>query len=146
MNWNDIKPWGLAVGVAIAYNFMIAMFWGLFAAHNPIFNWLVDTYAVTDPALFKSAVWVHDILVNVLLALPFAFLITRISPDRRWAYVALAVLLIFTWQYRLVLFEIGLSEFAAHGNEALFGMIFTFVYLPVVLLLATLLERRRTAV
>jgi hypothetical protein len=118
----------------------------LFAAHNPIFNWLLDIFAVTDPALFKSAVWIHDILVRILSALPFAFLITRIPPDRRWTYLALAVLLIFTWQYRLVLFEIGLLEFAAHGNEALFGMIFTFVYLPVALLLATLLERRRTAV
>lgn len=146
MNWNDVRPWGLAVCVAIAYYFVIAMFWGLFAAYNPIFNWLLDTYAVADPALFRLAVWIHDVTVNVLLALPFAFLFAKISPDRRWAYVALAVLLIFIWQYRLVLFEIGLLEFAAHGNEALFGMIVTFVYLPVALFLATLLERRRAAV
>lgn len=143
MNWNDVRPWGLAVGVAIAYYFVLAMFWGLFATYNPIFKWLLNTYAVTDPALFRLAVWSHDIVVNVLLALPFALLITKISPDRRWAYVALAVLLVFIGQYRLVLFDIGLLEFLVHSNDALFGMIFTLVCLPFALLLVTLVQRRR---
>ena len=43
---------------------------------------LLTTYAVTDPELFRRAVWIHDITVNVSLALPFALSITKISPGR----------------------------------------------------------------
>ena len=97
-----IRPWALAAAIGIAYDLILVRVWSYLSIYNPLTNWLLDEYASARPELFTNLVVIHDLLVNIVLAYPFALLISHIRPDRRWWYVAIAVGLVFLWEYRVV--------------------------------------------
>ena len=69
--------------------------WAYLPRYNPITQWILDTYAGVNKGLYYTLIFANDIIVNLLLALPVAYIITRIRPDRRWLYVAAIVLAMF---------------------------------------------------
>lgn len=40
---------------------------------------------------YRLAIYTHDLVVNILLALPFAVLITTFKPRRSWVYLWIAL-------------------------------------------------------
>ncbi len=132
------RPWILTILIACGYHLVVATIWAFLPLVNPVTNWLFERYAQAAPNLHITLVWIHDFIVNILIALPFAALVARIRPDRRWTYVAVAVLVIFLWQYRVVLFDFGLIEFVRVDTTAWLGMVLTFIYLPLALFIASM--------
>ena len=82
-----------AVVGAIHAAFAVA-FWGYFPNHNPVFDWLIEVLAKQGHEIgFRIAVYALDLVVSVLIAIPFAILISTLNPKNEWKYlwVALAV-------------------------------------------------------
>ena len=140
-----LRPWALSIVIGLTYDLVIVRIWAILPAHNPITKWLLDTYARSNPDLHQNFVLLHDFIINVLLAIPFAFLILKIRPDRRWIYGGIAVLVVFALEYQYVLFQLDLLQFAMSGKGAFFGIVFTLTSLPIALLIMRLFERKGDA-
>lgn len=139
-----IRPWAQLAGLAVIYYAVTGTIWAFLPRYNPITQWLLETYAGTDDNLYYVLVNTHDAIVNVLLALPIAYLITRIRPDRRWLFVAAIVLAMFLWDYRLVLFERrDFFDFILSSNQAFVGFILYVLYLPFAMFFVSVFERRK---
>ena len=120
--------------------------WAYLPRYNPITQWILDTYAGVNKGLYYTLIFANDIIVNLLLALPVAYIITRIRPDRRWLYVAAIVLAMFVWDYRIVLFERrDFFDFISSSALALVGLALYVSYLPFTLFCITKLSNPESA-
>lgn len=143
---STIRPWAFLIGIALSYRLCLILIWGYLPRYNPITNWILETYARSNADLYYTLVNVRDTVVNILLALPFAYLILRIKPDRRWLYAAAVVLALFVWEYRLVLFvHRDFFSFITRHDQALFGVFSISLVLPAALLIWSVVESRRRA-
>jgi hypothetical protein len=79
------------VTVGVAYIWAAVTFWGFYAATNPINAPLMDVLARNGhSAAYRVSISIHDVVVNVVLALPFAAVFRLSQGLRNWAYVAVA--------------------------------------------------------
>ena len=130
--FRELRPWAYVAGLALIYRATVTMVWAFLPRYNPVTQWLLDTYAGSNSDLYYVLIHIHDSIVNVLLALPFAYLITRIRPDRRWLYAVAVVLAMFVWDYRVVLFERrNFFGFVFGSGRTLAGLVQYVLYLPV---------------
>ena len=138
--FHQVRPWAQLAGLALIYRAIATTIWTYLPRHNPITQWLLDTYAGPSSELYYALVFVHDAIVNVLLALPVAYLITRIKPDRRWLYIAAFVLAMFVWDYRVVLFERrDFFDFIFSSGRTSTGFVLYVSYLPAAMLCVSVL-------
>ena len=93
-------PAAIAIG-AIQF-FLLAWCWAYIVIYNPIPRFLVGIGITGTP--WYIALWLIDMLINITLTLPAAFLLTRLRPRNLPLYVVVAVLPMFIWQSRLVFF------------------------------------------
>ena len=120
--------------------------WSYLPKYNPVTQWILDTYAGVNRALYYTLIFANDVIVNMLLALPIAYLISKIRPDRRWLYVAAIVVAMFVWDYRLVLFERrDFFSFVSTSTLALVGLVLYVSYLPFALFCITRLSDQESA-
>ena len=85
--------WSLLASAAIglAYYWTAAYTWGIYAAGNPINDALLDVLARHGHLVaYRVSISVHDVIVNMLLALPFAAALCLFRALRSWAHAALA--------------------------------------------------------
>ncbi len=133
--FHQVRPWAQLAGLALIYRAIATTIWAYLPQHNPITQWLLDTYAGPSNALYYVLVFFHDAIINVLLALPVAYLITKIRPGRRWLYIAAFVLAMFIWDYRVVLFERrDFFDFIFGSGRTFTGFILYVSYLPAAML------------
>ena len=90
--------------VAAVYGAFLAIFgvafWGLYVLNHPIQDWLLATFATKgQPVAYYVSLYIHDLVVNVVLALPIAYLLSRISPQNSWRYLWAAVATAVLLQY-----------------------------------------------
>lgn len=74
---------GLAIAIGAAYQWVAAAFWGYYVVINPMQDILVRGHG--------AATYAHDLVVNLLIATPFAAAFRFISALRSWSNVAIAV-------------------------------------------------------
>src|SRR5688572_32379141 len=82
----------IAAAVVGAANFWCAIWvWDFYAVANPINTYLLDALARNGHSVaYRVSISVHDIVVNIVLALPFA-VVFRVSQGlRHWRYVVIA--------------------------------------------------------
>lgn len=74
---------GLAIAIGAAYQWVAAAFWGYYVVINPIQDILVREHG--------AVTYAHDLVVNLLIATPFAAVFRHVSALRSWSNVAIAV-------------------------------------------------------
>ena len=75
------------------YWWVWAHFWGMHAADNSLDKWLLDiNLHRNNLALFRLVIWSHDVVVNVLFAVPFASMFMLGARFNNWLCVTAAVL------------------------------------------------------
>ncbi len=86
-------------------------FWGLYVLNHPINDWLLANFATKGkPLAYYLSIYSHDLAVNVVFALPFAYLLSRISPQKSWRYVWVALATAVVLQYwQLFVDPVGLN-------------------------------------
>jgi hypothetical protein len=80
-----------AAVLGAAYLWSATTFWGFYAVANPISSFLMDALARNGHGLaYRVCISVHDIVVNIIVALPFAAVFTLSRGLRHWIYVVTA--------------------------------------------------------
>ena len=80
-----------AAVIGIAYYWVAVLLWGYIGAYGPINKMMVEALVHQEhPALYRVLISLHDVIVNILIALPFAAAFRFLSALRSWTYVALA--------------------------------------------------------
>ena len=71
---------------------MVINFWGGYAANSPINDWLLDTLAEPGhETMYLVAIYVHDVIVNLLLAMPVAAVLMAFRTLNNWPSLLVAV-------------------------------------------------------
>jgi len=140
-----IKPWFYAMVVGVTYYYVSGFFWGYVAHDLWHIEWLYNLLREQRISswTFRAVIHPHDILVNLLLAFPFAYLLSLIKPERKWWYVALAVIPLGLYQYRIVILENTADFFLVGGVAAIIGALTAFGSLPIAMCLVTALKARK---
>jgi hypothetical protein len=82
----------IAIGIGAAHALILAVVWGVLAVRMPFVGWILDAYAgVWNEWLLKSVVYAHDLVINIIVAIPFACLIARLKPSQSWKFLWIAV-------------------------------------------------------
>lgn len=77
--------------IGLLYVWLAAGFWNVYGDHNAIDNWLIEVLASDGyPMLFRIARLVHELLVNVLIAAPFAGMLISVKRLNAWVHVVAA--------------------------------------------------------
>jgi hypothetical protein len=105
-----------------------------------ITNWLIPLDL--SRALFIISVYIYDLLLNILLCIPAAYLLSRLQPQKLALYLALAVLPGFLWQYSsLFTNPTSFSPFLTFVP----GITMALLMLPLASLIVTRARRRNNA-
>ena len=82
----------IAPFVGAFYGWMAVNFWGGYAANSSINDWLLSTLAEPGyEASYLVAIYAHDIVVNVLLAVPVAAVLVAFRSLNDWPNLIIAV-------------------------------------------------------
>lgn len=80
-----------AAAIGIAYYWVATFLWGYIAAYNPINEVLLDVLVRRGHiTAYRVIISIHDVIVNLFVALPFAAAFRFIPALRNWTYVTLA--------------------------------------------------------
>jgi hypothetical protein len=90
-------PSVLALLIGLVHTFFIILCWAYIAVHSPLPSWLMAQGITGQP--LHVVLFVADLLVNVLLCLPAAYLLCKLQPSKLALYLFLAVVPGFLWQY-----------------------------------------------
>jgi hypothetical protein len=129
-----------ALVIGIAQMFVLIYFWAYLTLYVQYVPWLVS-HGITGTSL-RVLLHTFDTTVNLLLCLPAAFALCALRPRSLPAYLAVAVIPGFIWQYRLFFSEPILFE-----DWTIFipGALSAALTLPVAVLVARFLASRRAA-
>lgn len=79
--------------IGAIYSWAAERFWGFYASNSPLNDWLLEAVAARGQGtLYRATMSVHDILVNVVFAIPFAALFVAFARLNRWRNLAVAAL------------------------------------------------------
>ena len=124
--------------LGVVYGWVALNFWELYATNNLIVAWLLDALVARGyPTLFQVVVSTHDVIVNVLVAAPFAAVLVALRQLNHWSFAAIAAasaVIVTNWgtQWSLVLF-------ASWGYW--FGLGMTLISLPIAFAAIRVLRR-----
>jgi hypothetical protein len=104
----------------VQWHLVLGYCWMYIAVYNPIPHWLI-VHGI-EGNLWRSVLFVHDTIINVILCLPAAFVLRRMPPHRPLFYLAIA-----------------------NGGMFIYGLLLTLVMLPGASAVVGLLDHRRHA-
>ena len=91
MNKDSLWSLLIAAAIGVAYSWAAIYFWGVLALKNPINEMLLDAFARQGEIVaYRVIISVHDVVVSVLLALPFAAVFCLFRVLRDWRHLAVA--------------------------------------------------------
>lgn len=128
-----LQPLALVAFVGFIYFNGIQLFWGYFPDINPVFQALLACCASSN--WLTSAVYVHDVLINVLLLIPLALFIVKLNVEPVWFFILTAIVPNFV----LGLYPLFNSVFFDSDLSIYFpGWAVELLCLPIAFLLLTL--------
>lgn len=87
----------------------VLLFWSFYASHHLLLDWAISALLPEHHVLFYGVIYTHDIVVNVLLALPFCMVLRRFEARSCWGPVVFASVLLLIWSYHHLLTDDGYS-------------------------------------
>ena len=141
------RPYLSAAALGAVFYFVGFPIWGIYYAYTPVNLWLISTFVVDwQPVAFNIATYSHQLVVQILIALPFAYFLSRIRPEKSWKYVSVALVVVFAIMLlRFVGFVTAPSEFetAMRVRAFLESTIVTMAALAVAYLIVVMLRHRK---
>ena len=139
-------PYLLAIACGALLAYLGTAFWGIYVVVNPINDWLIENLATQGRTLaYYLFAYSHDIIVSIIFAIPFAYLLSRIPPRYAWRYVWIAVVTALVLQYwRVFADPIGLKVILRAYSFYIGVLISTFT-LPAAFLIVRKLRRENYA-
>ena len=89
-----------AVACGAVYVFILGEIFGRLLVPNPVNLWLIEKLAKTGRnAEYNAIVYLHDLLIFILIALPFTLLLAMLPPRNSWKYLLIALATSLALQY-----------------------------------------------
>jgi len=85
-----LKKMFLSAIIGFIYFYGVKVFWAYFPNVNPITNGLLSCCAADS--WVRSAIHVHDIIVNILLCIPLAIFLIKLKSEKLWLLVMAALI------------------------------------------------------
>jgi hypothetical protein len=108
----------IGVGCGLGYIFILAQLFGRLLVPNPINHWLNQKLASTGHEVeYRIAVYAHDFLIYIIVAIPVALVLARLRPINSWKYLLVALgtsLIVQYWD--LITDPSGLINLARHWH------------------------------
>ena len=77
--WLGFPAAALALGVFCSH--FMSLFWAWLVRNNPVAEWLLKTLAPQGhELLYGVAIYAHDFMINLVVSLPFVYLVSRLKP------------------------------------------------------------------
>ena len=89
-----------AFTIGILQLFVLDYSWRFISMYSQLPTWAIDSGI--RGASFSIFFFIFDLLLNLILCLPAAYVLCRLRPQRLLVYLPFAVIPGFLWQYRLV--------------------------------------------
>ena len=86
-----------AIFIGLVQTYLLAIAWAYIPIYSPLPNWLLSLDL--SRMLFSTFLFLLDLLINIFLCIPAAYLLSRLQPHKLALYLTLAVLPGFIWQY-----------------------------------------------
>lgn len=100
MNTTSNAKYAVSIVVGLAYVWLAGAFWGWYVMNHPVIEFLLEVFARQGhDFLYRISIFIHDALINVLLALPAALAFVSIRSLNDWKCVAVAVGIAFVSSY-----------------------------------------------
>ena len=122
----------MAAVCGAVYIVVVAEVFGRILVPNPINQWLIESLARTGyEKQYTIAIYTHDSLIYLIVALPVAFALSHFRPKYGWRYVFTALGTSLALQYWPLIWEPSrLQEFAGHWQFYL-GLGMSTLALPI---------------
>ena len=127
----------------VQWHLVLAYCWRYIAVYDPVPHWLI-VHGI-EGNLWRSVLFVHDTIINVILCLPAAFVLRRMPPHRPLLYLAIAMLTGLVWNYRLLFEHPHAFSVGPNGGMFIYGLLLTLVMLPGASAVVGRLDHRRHA-
>ncbi len=105
---SKLKPYILPVLSGYALYLVQALFWGYATIYGPLadmHSWLIAKLLPEHKELYYLITYTRDLLINIVLALPFAIPFLKLNYYQRWIALVLVIVPIFIYDYSLVMFD-----------------------------------------
>ena len=125
-----VLPVALAVVIGVMLMLLLQFCWGYISTHSPVPHWLGAIGMRGE--VFSATLFCADLLVNIFLCLPAAFVLCCLRPSNLALYLPLSVIPSFVWQYRLFFDDTSLFQ---HWNIFVPGVLLSLIPLPIAALI-----------
>jgi len=141
-----IQNWKSSALIIISwfiYSMLITWLYGqVFLQTYFINEWLFANNSKENYSFVAFGLSLYDLLINVILTIPFAIFATKLlSGKSLWCTLAIAVTVVFLWDYRHVIS--GNSEFTSFISLLGLGTYLTIFYIYFSLPIITFIIKRR---
>ncbi len=114
------------------YIVVVVEVFGRILVPNPINQWLIESLARTNRENeYRLAIYTHDFLICLIIALPVAFALSRLSPKYSWKYLFTALGTSLSLQYWPLIWEPSRLQGVAGHWQFYVGLGMSTLALPI---------------
>tara|TARA_R110000744_G_scaffold53416_4_gene114103 strand:+ start:225 stop:644 length:420 start_codon:yes stop_codon:yes gene_type:complete len=129
----------LSALAGVIYFVLLGYIWTYIALYNPIANWLTVNFPQSE--WLYPLLYLHDSLINLVLAFPLALLIYSLRPKHYFLYIAVALVPSVALNHRFWVFD---AELNREWLQMVPGLATELFCVPVVLIIICWFKRNCT--
>lgn len=96
----------IGVGCGAAYIYVLSEIFGRLLVPNPFNQWLIENLAKTGHEVeYRIVIYTQDFFIYLIVALPVAFVLSRLPPKYSWKYLFAALGTSLALQYWPIIIE-----------------------------------------
>ncbi len=144
--YNSKAPYFVAAVVGVLHAICLGAIWAVLAVEQPIVRSILDNYAgVWNESLLRIVIYLHDLIANILIAIPFAVLLALFKPTRSWRYLWVAAFVSILFVNAGLLIDPEWLTSVLRLPSFYIGTLVTAISLPIAFLTVSAAFRRASA-
>jgi hypothetical protein len=139
---SKFKPYIVPILSGYSFYLVQTLFWGFATIYGPLadmHSWLVSNLLPENRELYNLITYTRDLLINIVLALPFAIPFLKLKNNQRWLALGVAVVPPFVYAYSLILFDFQSEHlFLMSSFGFYYGLVLSLGLLPIAVWLTSM--------
>ena len=133
----------LAAVCGAVYAWSAITIWAYYIVRSPIPRWIHTAFATPgENTVYYLSAYAHDLILNVLIALPFAAFLAWLTPKNSWKLVWIAVLVALVTSYwEMLINPSEVDGFTLRSAGFYFGALMGLGSLPLAFLLVRAVKK-----
>ena len=132
----------IGAGCGFAYTYILVQLFGRVLVFNPINEWLLENLARAGHEVgYRIAIYSHDFLIYIIVAIPFAVVLSRLPPKNNWMYLLVALATSLVVQYGVLFSDLSRLISVAGHWQFYVGLGMSILGLPLAFAAVTALSK-----